>query len=218
MPTFDNAAAVALNSSGANTTSFTCSGNNRILFYGGINDVDNITAITYATVAMTKFTTTVGHFYYLVAPASGANTLSVTRSGTSLDGEQSIISFSDASQSAPLVNSSFTNLTGSKTGYSNSPTSTTANSMFVDFFSLQSDPTSSDPLPAATGTGHLRKAYQYLGGGAQTGEGVGITPTTTAGSYPVGYSWSTTNAIQYSGETFEVLPVTTTSGFNIALV
>lgn len=219
MPTYDNSATLNLDSSGANTALFTCTGSNLVLIFGGIYDTNNITAISYAGAALTSIATTYGHFYYLVNPATGSNTLSVTRSGFSVDGIQTIISISDAKQAAPTVNSSFTNPTGNKTGYSNSIVTTTDSSLIVDFFSLGSDPTNGNPNPAATGTGHTRRAYQYAGGGDQVGEGVGTTTTTTAGSYPSGYSWSTVNNVSSQGNIFEILPVpVSTSGFNIAFV
>jgi hypothetical protein len=76
--------------SGNFSGSYTCgSGANRILFVGVVGQigVNTITAITYNGVAMTLIDAPhgtglrFGAFYYLINPASGANTLSITQSG-----------------------------------------------------------------------------------------------------------------------------------------
>lgn len=71
------------------TVSYTCSGNNRILFVAAFDsNADHITGVTYAGVSLTKIgssllvptTTIYMSLWYLVAPATGANNIVVTSS------------------------------------------------------------------------------------------------------------------------------------------
>ena len=76
------------------TYSQTCNGNNRILFTGvGAEQGtgDTITSVTYATVPMTRIDMQVNinttlnyrvYLYYLIAPATGANNIVISASGT----------------------------------------------------------------------------------------------------------------------------------------
>ena len=82
---FDAKADLAINS-----WSHTCSGSNRILFVfvNGENDgSDNVTGVTYNSVGMTQIgkvrmsdNSRYIYLYYLIAPATGTNTVSITRS------------------------------------------------------------------------------------------------------------------------------------------
>lgn len=72
------------------TFSHTCSGSNRVLFVGVYDGAgDTTTSVTYNSVAMTQIgkialdaETPFIYVYGLVAPATGSNTVSITRSGT----------------------------------------------------------------------------------------------------------------------------------------
>lgn len=83
----------ATSSGNANATSLTfshtCSGSERVLWVGCyVSGGDNITGITYAGVSMTKMVGTPmdsGYYlylWYLAAPATGANNIVITPSGT----------------------------------------------------------------------------------------------------------------------------------------
>ena len=89
--------AAARTDAGANqttaTVSHTCTGSDRILFVQAISndDGDTVTGVTYNGVAMTKIGSSVGvppagsssnflSMWYLIAPATGANNVVVTRS------------------------------------------------------------------------------------------------------------------------------------------
>lgn len=86
---FDNAAKLGSSSAGSNTVSFTVgSGSNRILWVGTswANAIEQVTAITYAGVSLTKVdnalhTTTACSLWYLVNPTSGANNIVITALG-----------------------------------------------------------------------------------------------------------------------------------------
>lgn len=121
-PVFD---AVGPSSAGASQTgtatpftwSHTCSGSNRILFVGvcvspTASDAGISLSVTYAGTAMTpllqrhSFDQTSGYaqLFYLIAPATSTNTVSVAITGNSgLEGlEGGSISFTGADQSAPI--------------------------------------------------------------------------------------------------------------------
>lgn len=85
---FDAASNGGSNSVTELTVSHTCTGDNRILFVGiqTSGGTDNVSGVTYATVAMTRINTIatggIGNnrsfLYYLIAPATGANNIVVT--------------------------------------------------------------------------------------------------------------------------------------------
>lgn len=80
----------AQTSSATNTVSHTCTGSNLILFAGFVGAVgaDNLTTITYNSVAMTLInkvltpTDRYVYLYYLASPATGAHNLVATMSGS----------------------------------------------------------------------------------------------------------------------------------------
>lgn len=71
-------------STGSRSFSHTCSGTNRILFFGWYTQNDTLTWVTYAGVPMTfawKVQVSWGQWvyvYYLINPATGSNSISVT--------------------------------------------------------------------------------------------------------------------------------------------
>ena len=105
---------------GPSTTTHTCAGSDRLLvvclaFY---HSSAFVSALTYNGVALTFFDAFSDFQYnsqiwYLVAPATGANTLSITFSGSVFGMGLTAISFTGADQSTPL--SAFTSASGTST-------------------------------------------------------------------------------------------------------
>lgn len=86
---FDAASEGNTGSGSSLTVSHTCTGSDRILWVAGFTTGnDTVTGVTYNSVAMTqavKFTTSssqTAYLYYLVAPATGANNIVLSDSGT----------------------------------------------------------------------------------------------------------------------------------------
>lgn len=104
--------------SGNLTVSHTCTGDDRILFVGFHTDADDVTSVTYATVAMTRVATSVQvagdkwcHLFYLVAPATGANNIVVSATtDTSIFGYG--VSYTGAAQSGQPDSSATNAVTG----------------------------------------------------------------------------------------------------------
>lgn len=121
--------------SGNLTFGISCSSSaNRILFVTDVQFTGSVSAITYNGVAMTKLTsiTNAGlgqtiNLWYLVAPASGANTISVTASGTH---NYSADSYIGVSQTGAIDNFSSNTLT-SGTTYTTSITTIANNAWTV---------------------------------------------------------------------------------------
>jgi hypothetical protein len=80
---------------------------------------DNFTAVTYNSVAMTQFHVEKDsidryfYMYYLVNPASGSNTMTVTRTTTTSNLWWGSASYVNVDQTTPLVNSADSGLAGS---------------------------------------------------------------------------------------------------------
>lgn len=95
--------------------SHTCSGLNRILFvYVSENSTVGITSVTYNSVAMTSIGNVNGSrrmaLYYLVAPASGANTVAVTFASASSNIRCASVSYTGAKQTGQPDSSNSTNV------------------------------------------------------------------------------------------------------------
>lgn len=118
-------------SQGAGSTthswSHTCTGSNLMLIVSAISDnnVDSITGVTYNSVALTKLASAqisgarYVYLWYLIAPATGANTVVVTSSGTEYSGGRSI-SYTGVKQtgfpdSQSTATSTGVNITGTTT-------------------------------------------------------------------------------------------------------
>jgi hypothetical protein len=103
---FDNASNPGFSGSNPNTMSFTTgSGSNRIMVCGfESNGGDDITAFTYNSVALTQINKQadssggMSFIYYLLNPASGSNTVSVTRSGSG-NSNLACVTYTGAAQS-----------------------------------------------------------------------------------------------------------------------
>lgn len=129
------------NTTGTSSTwAHTCSGNNRILFVGVGTDFsgDVITGVTYNGVAMTEITrqATIGtnnyfaYLYYLINPASGANNIVVSASG-SYNLRTDAVSYTGALQSGQP--DAFNKATSNTTDQAVSVTVVAINSWIVAF-------------------------------------------------------------------------------------
>lgn len=98
--------------SGGSSWSHTCSGSNRILLVGCYANTDTVTGVTYNSVAMTLIGKTSfpgagrqgAYLYYLIAPATGSNTVAVT-GGTGIGA----VSYTGALQSGQPDSSAVSN-------------------------------------------------------------------------------------------------------------
>jgi hypothetical protein len=95
---YDSSSSGTANPGTSATFSHTCSGSDRLLLVGVLtNDTtDKITGVTYNGVAMTRggaqaadTTGFMGFWYYLIAPATGANNVVISRSDSGLVGGMS---------------------------------------------------------------------------------------------------------------------------------
>lgn len=98
------------NGAGPFSWSHTCSGSDRVLFVGisHYDSNDTVSGVTYNSVAMTAVpsgATNNGQFYvslwYLIAPATGSNTVSVSMTGSVFDIGMAAISFTGSHQTTP---------------------------------------------------------------------------------------------------------------------
>ena len=126
---FDNSTVVDLSGTTALSTSFTCSGTNRILFVMAMSSSTAWGGFTYNGVALTQIQTdqTASHLiglWYLVNPASGSNTLAGTWGGNQAHSVV-VASYNGVKQSSP-INAS-TTATGSGTSLTTTASSTTDN-------------------------------------------------------------------------------------------
>lgn len=129
-------------SSGASsslTTSYTCSGTNRLLMvYAFRENSETVTGITYNGTAMTLATskaqgTSTAYAYYLINPATGANNIVVSFSGASSNCIAGAISYTGVKQSAQpdAINSSSS---ASATSLTTSVTTVADNAWISGFF------------------------------------------------------------------------------------
>lgn len=96
------------------TRSFTCSGNNRILFVLTAGNTDQMTAVTYAGDSLTQIGNTIDtgtsvylRLWYLVNPDSGANDIVATWGGNGAHGIVAC-SYNGVRQSNPTITASGT--------------------------------------------------------------------------------------------------------------
>ncbi len=100
---FDASSFATTSGAASTSVSHTCTGSNRILIAFVRDDSSSTTAVTYNGVSMTSIVsvTPSAHqltAYYLVAPATGANTLSVTRSSSTANFSVLGLSYTGAAQ------------------------------------------------------------------------------------------------------------------------
>lgn len=130
MPAVDSVSTTSSNGSGPFTWSHTCAGSDRLLllFVAHYHSSNTISSASYNGVSMTAVTngaavTGSGYLcfittFYLVAPATGSNTVSVTPSAGLYDFGACAISLSDVHQTVPLGTAA------NATGYDTTPTVT----------------------------------------------------------------------------------------------
>lgn len=174
-----DASSSAVGTGSTTTLSHTTSGTNRLLFvsvYEATNAV-NCTGVTYNGVAMTKITQLIltdraASFWYLVAPATGANTVAITGVGA-----YTIVlmaeSFTGAKQTG-VPDSSNTGSTASATTFSVSTTTVADNCWLVGHLFNST----TNGMTAGTGTTFRQ---QPAGGSLAIGDSNGAK--TPAGSY-----------------------------------
>lgn len=136
---YDNATHNAFSSTSP-SFSHTCSGSDRLLVLGIWCGADNITAASYNSVSMT-FINKVAmsgaaagqyiYLYYLVNPASGSNTVSVTATG-SPGVYVSAVSYTGVKQTSPLESNN-TQSVSSTTTLTTSTTTSTSNAWLVGY-------------------------------------------------------------------------------------
>lgn len=129
-PAVDSISTTSSSGSGPFTWSHTCAGSDRLLllFVAHYHSSNTISSASYNGVSMTAVTngaavTGSGYLcfittFYLVAPATGSNTVSVTPSGGLFDFGACAISLSDVHQTVPLGTAA------NATGYDTTPTVT----------------------------------------------------------------------------------------------
>lgn len=181
-----------VNSSATLSWNHTCSGSNRLLVVsvsmGNSPDTSITTSVTYNGVSMTSLTApvhgnsgTAGYvqLFYLVAPATGTNTVAVTVS-TSVDAiTGGSVSFTGVNQSTPL-NGTTTN-TGTGTSASVSVTTNT-NDMIVDGICCGNG--------FNTGSTQTNRWLRFNDSNTSAGSGAQSTAT-GSGSVTMGYSINT---------------------------
>lgn len=136
---YDNAAQIASWASRSSMSgSFTCSGNDRVLVVFAYCDGNvDATAVTYNSVSMTQVGTysAIGNrrmtAWYLIAPATGSNTIAVTMSGTQYCACNAV-SFTGANQSGqPHATNKYSTTDTVGTTYDTSALTTTVNTMIA---------------------------------------------------------------------------------------
>lgn len=176
----------ATSTSGATGTSLswshTCTGNNRFLVVGlSSRSALGSPAVTYAGVAMTLHDSQTGatggnaYWYYLAAPASGSNTVSVTWTG-STDCRGGAVSFTGAKSTPGTA----AKTTSAGTSISIDVTSATGE-IVVDVLSIAGGSTT-----ATAGAGQTERWNALTGSPGVKGSG-----STEAGAATTTMSWST---------------------------
>jgi hypothetical protein len=178
-----DANASGLSASSPATFSHTCTGSDRILFVAAAsNTSETVTGVTYNGVSMTEVdSVTAGatqHLFYLVAPATGANNVVVSTSGSVAVG--SSVSYTGVDQTSPIDATALGATAQTVTNYTASITSVADNSWSI--------------MTSRTGNGYAwtgdtgttvrnQPETTYLGSGGMVDSGAAITP---AGSDTLG--------------------------------
>lgn len=167
---------------------------------GAISNSDlNLSAVSYNSVAATKAVevntadspssnTLVVSIWYLVAPASGANTVSVTHTGSVTTSVAYAITLAGVDQANPLDATASNHALGVTTSVSNNITTVADNAWIID------------GIYQKIGTALTRGANQTLiaaetfpNGGGDTADTSYKGPVTPAGSTAMAWSWSGTD-------------------------
>lgn len=190
------------------TYSHTCSGSNRALFVkvSYYDTSDSVSAVSYNSVAMTfipgskvsngQYTV---EWYYLVNPATGSNTVSVTMTGSVFDIGITSISFTDAHQTTPYG----TPVTG--TGTSTTPSvsvSSAATEIVLDGIVIVHSGT------LTAGAGQTQRTNEPCGGFIKH------AVSTETGAASTTMSWSNSSSQVWASSAFALKPVA--AGFQAA--
>lgn len=195
IPSLD-AAANGATSTGATsrTWSHTCSGSDRILIVSlFVNGSISGLSITYNSVAMTLLDsisdgTYYLYMYYLLAPSTGANTVSASWT-TSRGVLGSSVSYTSVNQSAPFG-------TGAKTNNTSSPTSVditlTANDVGIGALAAHNSTNNSTPTVTSSGTGQTDRTTQSYSGSVSAAR-MRMADITGTGTVSMAWTSSTAN-------------------------
>lgn len=199
------------------TYSHTCTGSDRLLVLGGvtINDAtDVVTGVTYNGVAMTRIDSqgyagvARAYFYYLIAPASGANNVVVSFTGTTHNSQFQSISYTGAKQTGQ-PDASASNAAAVATSVTNTLTTVANNSIHLAYVRV------SDTAPTGT-TG----TFVY-GPGSPGTEGFYITsptPVTPAGSSSIQVSGASQTWVAIGASFAPTVAVTTVPDLRLAFL
>lgn len=205
---FDAVASGVGSGAGPFTYLHTCSGSNRALFVkvSYYDSGDSVSVVSYNSVAMTfvpgskvsngQYTV---EWYYLVNPATGSNTVSVTMTGSVFDIGVTSISFTDAHQTTPYG----TPVTG--TGTSTTPSVTVASGateIVLDGIVIVHSGT------LTVGAGQTQRTNEICGGFIKHGA------STETGAASTTMSWSNSYSQVWASSAFAVKPVA--AGFQAA--
>lgn len=182
----DSAGTIHVNAATTTQTySHTTSGSDRILFTFGIKTGNNVTGVTYNGVAMTQLAayqsaqSLLDYVYYIVAPATGANNIvwSASGSGTFVTGS---VSYTGVNQTTPIPTTTNSS-TATNINFSHSITTTLSNSWALAF-SRDSDGAA---LTLSTG---IKRVFNDANGcnGLDSNGTVSVGTYTFVGTYSAG--------------------------------
>lgn len=181
------------NGAGPFSWSHTCSGSDRVLFVGisHYDSSDTVSGVTYNSVAMTAVpsgATNNGQFYvslwYLIAPATGSNTVSVTFTGGVFDFKAGSVSFTGADQTTPLGTA--VTATGSSTTPSVTVTSATGEIVLDTLVIVHSGTLTVDGSQAQRWNGTGGSGFIKGGGSTESG----AASTTMSWSNSTSQDWA----------------------------
>lgn len=207
-PVFDAVSSAVGAGAGPYTWSHTCSGSNRVLFVkvSYYDSGDSVSGVTYNGVTMTAMPSSLvsnGQYfvvwYYLINPATGSNTVSVSFTGTVFDFGGSAVSVTDADQTTAFGG------VATATGTSTTPSvnvSSASDELVIDGLSIVHSGTLS------VGAGQTQRTNEICGGFIKHGtstEGGGATTT---------MSWTNSSSQAWAISAFAAKPVS--AAFNVA--
>lgn len=177
------------------TQSFTCTGSNLLLVAGGVHNSATPTGVLYSTDAMSQINSTilVGSGYYLsawglIAPATGANNITATLSGT--DSYVRAVSYSGVLQSG------FPDSNNGGSGTNNTLTASTTVVASNCWQTTWAYNQAGEAFVAGAGIGAIR-------GGAATNQKFGDSNTTVGtGSQSQTMTWTTSNPFAWINFSF----------------
>ena len=182
--------------------SHTCTGSNLVLGVGSpyyeFTTSNNTCTATYNSVSMTNQADIIvgttptyrSVLFSLANPATGANTVALTFVGGAY-GAAGACSFSGCNTTTP-IDTTGTNTGASVTSINKTITTANANSFIMDCLKGANTNTSL----AVSGTGQVMR-WDVLGSNTNINAG-STMPTTTAGNYTPGWTWSTAQDVAYT--------------------